>query len=150
MNYQPNGWDLDKSGSVNLCAKCGKVSATLLCDKCKKPKGKSEKRIQSEIQAALGSEADLTIFRNSVGQVTAQSGATLKYGLGTHSSDLVGILGPTGRWFCLEVKRPGLKARAGQSRWLEHIREKGGFAAVVHSADEALAALARARKGESQ
>jgi len=67
-----------------------------------------------------------------------------------------------GRLFCLEVKLPAERVadgaqgkRAGvlaadQRRWLESVRRFGGFAAVVHSADEARAAVERCRMGEGQ
>jgi len=63
-----------------------------------------------------------------------------------------------GRAFCLEVKNasdPARGLRAGalspdERRWLGEVRKLGGFAAVVHSVDEALAAVARCRAGESE
>ncbi len=96
-------------------------------------------------------------------------------GLGTGSADIVGIVvvsaccsGPcraqwherVGRAFALEVKLaavpsvlagvPGLRAGTlapDQKRWLDAFRRFSGFAAVVHSKAEALAAVDRCRQG---
>jgi hypothetical protein len=81
-------------------------------------------------------------------------------GLGLGSADLVGIVNVAGigRAFCLEVKLPGgpgMGRRKGalrpdQKRWLMQVRRFGGFACVVRSVDEAVAAVARCRAGESE
>jgi hypothetical protein len=52
---------------------------------------------------------------------------------------------------CGSVKRrPGGKTRPDQDRWLASVRKLGGFACVVRSVDEAVAAVARCRQGWSQ
>ena len=106
-----------------------------------------EREVLHAIRLGLGTERDLCLLRNNVG--TALGGATggVVYGLGTGSPDLVGTLAPTGRWFCLEVKRAGQKARPEQAAWLARHRKFGAFCAVVHSLDEARDALVRARAG---
>jgi hypothetical protein len=84
-------------------------------------------------------------------------------GLGVGSADLVGGVTCTttdpshfARLFCLEVKLPddgalkAGKARPDQDRWLASVRKLGGFACVVRSVDEAMAAVERCRQGESQ
>ena len=91
-------------------------------------------------------------------------------GLGTGSADVVGVvsvpvLAPPpylataiGRAFVLEVKLPadpskGLRAgtlHKDQKRWLSTVRRFGGFAAVVTSVEEAVAAVARCRSGASE
>jgi hypothetical protein len=48
------------------------------------------------------------------------------------------------------VKVPGRKAKPHQETWLCLVRSLGGFAAVVTSVDEALAAVQRARLGEDK
>lgn len=50
-------------------------------------------------------------------------------------ADLHGML-PGGRYFALEVKRPGEKPTPEQLAFLAAVRENGGIAAVVHSFDE--------------
>lgn len=90
-------------------------------------------------------------------------------GIGTGSADIVGIVSvqwshlaarpdveTIGRAIALEVKLPaadGLRAgRIGpdQRRWLSVFRRFGGFAAVVHSTEEAVAAVERCRTGASE
>lgn len=126
----------------------------------------NETQIQQAIRIALGDEPDLVLWRNTTGQTeewnpSDGSARTLRYGLAVGSADLVGILAvqqrcpgtwakTIGRFFALEVKTPTGRVRPEQTTWLELVRRMGGFAAVVRSVDEAKAALARARHGESE
>jgi len=55
--------------------------------------------------------------------------------------DLLVCVPPDGRFGALEVKRPGQTATVLQRHRLEEIARAGGIAAVVHSPEEALAAL---------
>lgn len=112
----------------------------------------SEAQIQRDIQLALGTEADLLLFKNSVGlarHVDYRTGRSfhVPYGLLAGSPDLVGILAPEGRWFCLEVKQPGERPTAEQLHCHDVWRAAGAFVAVVTSVVEAKAALGRARAG---
>lgn len=107
-----------------------------------------ESTIQASIEAALGAEPDLLLLRNTVGflkYVDASDGheRRLTYGLGTGSPDLVCLL--SGRWFCLEVKRPGEKPTAAQLKCHDIWRRFGALVYVVTSAQEARDALADAR-----
>jgi hypothetical protein len=93
----------------------------------------------------------------------------LRYGLCVGSSDLIGVLridrariisGPSthvallnqsiGRFVALECKRPGEQLTEEQERFLALVRCLGGFACVVTSPEEALAAIERARQGQSE
>jgi hypothetical protein len=125
-------------------------------------KPRLERDIQAEIRLRLGAEEDLVLWRNAqvYAEIVDQSGTRpVRGGLGTGSSDLVGVLSARvhletkpvtfGRFFVLEVKKPGKKPTDEQRRFLALVRRMGGFAGVVTSADEAHAALVRARKGES-
>lgn len=110
-----------------------------------------EREIQHEIRQALGQEPDLVLWRNNVGVAKfVKNGRqqTVAYGLAPGSADLVGIL--AGRFFALEVKTATGRASEEQRLWLNLVRTKGGFAAVVRSVDEARAALGRAREGASE
>lgn len=73
----------------------------------------------------------------------------IEYGLGTGGADIVGYLFGSARVVALEVKEGSGRVQDEQARWLAVIRKDGGFAAVVRSVDDAIAALERARKGES-
>jgi hypothetical protein len=55
--------------------------------------------------------------------------------------DLLVCVPPDGRFAALEVKRPGRPATALQLHRLAEVSRAGGIAAVVHSPEEALAAL---------
>lgn len=55
-------------------------------------------------------------------------------------ADLHGML-PGGRYFALEVKRPGEEATPEQVAFLATVRAGGGIAAVVHSFEDAARAL---------
>jgi VRR-NUC domain len=70
-------------------------------------------------------------------------------GLGKGSSDLVGIL-KGGRALALEVKMPSGRMQPEQPLWLAAVRKWGGFAAVVRSPAEAIAAIDRAERGADQ
>lgn len=113
-----------------------------------------ESEIQAQIRQALGREHDLTLWRNNVGVAEMWSSAgkpqAVRYGLCVGSSDLIGLLAPAGRFVALEVKKPGEKPTEEQRKFMAHVRQMGGFAAVVRSADEARAAVQRAREGASE
>ncbi len=77
----------------------------------------------------------------------------VRYGLGRGSPDLPGMIttGPCrGRVFCLETKVPKKGPSVWQKAWARACRMRGGFYAVVHSVPDAMAALERALRGESQ
>lgn len=108
----------------------------------------------SRIRLALGKEPDLVLWMNRPEHVerwnpTSGGAAHSTSGLPKGSADLVGILGPFGRWISLEVKTGRGRLRPEQEAHLELVRKRGGFAAVVHTPEDAVAAIARARRGES-
>jgi hypothetical protein len=124
-----------------------------------------ENVIQAEVRLALGRERDLVLYRNSVGVAKEWDARThtervIRYGLANGSADLVGVLTvrvafngaerALGRFFALEVKRPGEQPTAEQKQWATLMRARGAFVATVCSADDARAALARARAGASE
>lgn len=101
--------------------------------------------IMRNVRLALNRTGRARLVRNNVG-VDAAHG--IRYGLGVGSADLVGML-RSGRVFCLEVKAGGRTTRE-QAAWLASVRRWGGFAAVVRSVEDAMAALERAEQGESE
>lgn len=108
-----------------------------------------EAEIQRRIEAAIGAEPDFLLFRNSVGKArhVSRDGEEfhVPYGLGKGSPDLVGILGPSGRWVALEIKCPGEEATDEQKQVHTVWRRFGAFVAVVTSPDQARAALNEVR-----
>ena len=105
----------------------------------------SERQIQQAIRLAVQGP-DLVLWRNNVGHGVLSDGRHIDYGLAVGSADLVGIC--AGRFFALEVKSPTGRVSDDQMTWLALVRSKGGFAAVVRSVEDALAAVERCRKGE--
>lgn len=110
----------------------------------------SEIDLQQQIRVALGRERDLVLWRNTAGvAVHMSSNTTQRFGLCKGASDLIGI-GPGGRFFALEVKSPRGRISPEQQLFLELVRHRGGFAAIVRSVEDAYAALNRAREGASE
>jgi hypothetical protein len=86
------------------------------------------------------------------------------YGLAKGASDLVGILRieplpfpidrahdiPIGRFIALEIKTGNAQRTKHQRMFQEIVRRMGGFACVIRDRSEARAAIARARKGDSE
>ena len=74
----------------------------------------------------------------------------VRFGLTKGASDLLGVLAPDGRIVAIELKSARGRTTPEQDAFLAGIRAFGGFACVVRSADEARAAIERARKGEME
>ena len=111
-----------------------------------------ESEVQRQIEAAIGAEPDFLLMRNHVGvaKFYGDEGKVRmqKFGLGTGSPDLVGMLrvGPgLSAWVALEVKCPGEEAEPHQAVVHDQWRAFGALVYVVHSAGEARMALATAR-----
>lgn len=105
----------------------------------------AETALTRNIRLALNRTGRVRIVRNNTGVDTA---AGIRYGLGVGGADLVGILQNSGRVVALECKMP--KARGAtpeQLAWLSAVRRFGGFACVVRSIEDALAAIDRAERG---
>jgi hypothetical protein len=108
----------------------------------------SETDIQKAIKEALGLFPGVKVWRNNNG-VIKRGKTFVRYGLCPGSADLIGVVAP-GRFFSLEVKKPGEQATELQTDWLCEIRRLGGFGCVVTSVPEAIAALKRAQQGENE
>lgn len=107
----------------------------------------AERDIQQDIRLALGSDPRCCFWRNSVG-VAEADGRKQRFGLCVGSADLVGIV--NGRFAALEIKTRTGRTSPEQERFMTLVRNRGGFAAVVRSVDEARAAVDRAAAGELQ
>jgi hypothetical protein len=105
----------------------------------------AEGRLLRRIVEALRADPDLLVWRNTVG-VGEHDGRRVTYGLALGSSDLIGLLGPHGRFVAFEVKTPEGRLTEHQARFLERVRRQGGIAAVVRSVDEARTVIAQARQ----
>lgn len=107
----------------------------------------SEGKIQDAIRCAMDAHPDVVLWRNNVGIADHAGRGRVRYGLAPGSADLVGILAPSGRFLAFEVKTAKGRASQEQSAFLDLVRSRGGFAAIVRSVDDAHAAVARARAG---
>lgn len=116
-----------------------------------------ESKIQRDVRLALSAPGQV-FWRNSIGTAEffnehADRPDHVAYGVGgPGGSDLLGCVG--GRWVALELKAPGARTKPAravlQEQFRALVRANGGFACVVRSVDEALAAVARAKEGASE
>ena len=104
----------------------------------------SEAELLAAIRNALVTSGRVMIWRNNSGMLRAEHGRVVRFGLGLGSADLIGLVRGTGRFFELEVKSPRGTASPEQRAWIAAVEAAGGFARVVRSVDEALAALEEA------
>lgn len=110
-----------------------------------------ESDIQTEIRIVVNRLPDVRVTRNNVGTIRDARGIPVSFGLSEGSPDLVGIITfGKGRdaialAFGLEVKQPGRYTSRKQKAWHEVARRRGLETDVVHSAAEAIAAMARIR-----
>lgn len=108
----------------------------------------SERSIQASIMLALGRGLS-RVFRNSVGVTTMPNGNTIRYGLCTGSSDLIGWTSQTitadmvGKqvavFTAVEVKNAKGRATSEQRAFLTAVTRAGGIAGVCRSPEEAMA-----------
>lgn len=111
-----------------------------------------ESEIQYAIRIACGRLPDVRLFRNNVG-VADVRGAKIRFGLTKGSSDLIGWIRQeingvkVARFLSLEVKTETGRVSPEQELWIKLVRTFGGFACVVRSVEDALAAIERARNG---
>ncbi|MDB4931235.1 MAG: hypothetical protein JWM10_3719 [Myxococcaceae bacterium] len=121
-----------------------------------------ESALQKAVRLAL-SGAGIVAFRNNVGTAEFWNEGRddvdrVAYGIGgPGGSDLIMLVPlPSGiaRFGALELKAPRARtkpARAAlQEQFRRLVRGAGGFACVVRTVEEALAAVARAREGASE
>jgi len=109
----------------------------------------TESQLLHDVRLALGREPDLVLWRNSSGAVET-NGRWQTFGLCKGGSDIVGILAPAGRWFCLELKSERGRLTEDQKLFAALVRRLGGFCATARTVDEARAALERARAGAKE
>lgn len=95
-----------------------------------------ESAIVAEIRLALGRDPRVVLWDNRV-----WSQGRSKPGLGTGSADLIGIVAPTGRLLALEVKNATGRPSREQRLFMGLVNRMGGYACIVRSADDAVAAV---------
>lgn len=106
----------------------------------------TERDVQAAIMRAFAGTRDVALFRNSVGETEEWNDGPrglasrhIRYGLGTGSADLVGVLtvGGVGVAIALEVKTAKGRTTPAQDAWLAAARRRGACAAVVRSVEDA-------------
>lgn len=104
----------------------------------------AETDLQQRIRLALGTQSDLRLFRNQVGQLPdPRTGRPVQFGLARGSADLIGwrtvtitpeMVGQRIAVFTsIEVKTPTGRLTPAQSAWLGTVRGAGGIAGVARS-----------------
>lgn len=77
-------------------------------------------------------------WRNNSGAVALGEGKSrryVRYGQ-KGSSDILGVLPPSGRLLCIEVKRPGNRPTEHQTAWLERMRAAGAVCVVAYGIED--------------
>ena len=100
----------------------------------------SEKQIMTAIQLELAKHG-YKVFRNNSGYLRDIRGQYVHFGLCTGSSDLVGIVPPSGRFLAIEVKTPTGVATKEQLSFLRMVNESGGIGFIARSVEEAIEKL---------
>lgn len=108
-----------------------------------------ETDLQQRIRLALGTLAELRIFRNQVGSLPdPKTGRPVQFGLARGSADLIGwrtvtvtpdMVGQRLAVFTsIEVKTPRGRLTPEQHNWLLAVQAAGGIAGVARSVADAL------------
>jgi hypothetical protein len=114
-----------------------------------------------DIRLALGREPDLVLWQVNQGHGEDKEGRHFAQGMVRGASDLIGILHLnrrfnygasvatfiSGLFISLEVKTGNATLSKDQQAFRDCVQRYGGFHAVVHSVEEARAAVERARRG---
>lgn len=109
----------------------------------------AETELQQRIRLALGTQHDLRLFRNQVGQLPdPRTGRPVQFGLARGSADLIGwrtvtitpdMVGLRVAVFTsIEVKTTTGRLTPAQHNWLGVVRGAGGIAGVARSVPDAL------------
>ena len=96
----------------------------------------AETNIMNTCMVAL-SKAGCLVFRNNVGVLPDRDGRPIRYGLGTGSSDLIGICAD-GVFLAIEVKTAAGRVSPAQEAFIAAVRRQGGRAGVARCPDGAL------------
>lgn len=114
----------------------------------------TESQLLAAIRLALGQDPRVVLWRNNTG-MAEQQGRPVRYGLCVGSSDLIGIVAvptatdPLGRFIALEVKTATGRVAPEQWQFIELVNRRGGYACVVRSVEDALAAVDAAANGDA-
>ena len=106
----------------------------------------TEQQLQAAIMTALGTRSDLCrLWRINAGTSRAWDEARAIKGAPKGHPDITGLL-VDGRWFGIEVKRPGQKQSPAQVSFEVMVRRFKGVYLVARSVEEAVAGIESAVK----
>jgi len=111
-----------------------------------------ETNIQQRIRLALGTDPNVRLFRNQVGQLPdPRTGRPVQFGLAKGSADLVGFKTVTitsdmvgqqiAQFVSIEVKTPNGRLTTSQQSWLDTLKTAGAIAGVARSPEDAVGLL---------
>lgn len=128
-----------------------------------------ERELSNAVALDIGSQPDVRLFRNNVGEIKDSRGIPVKFGLIPGSADRVGLVAPYGRFLSIEFKRDYKPLTAmqwehvqavrkvrghcacqrchqgRQEDWMGMVNRFGGVAGIVDNTEDARALVARAR-----
>ncbi len=104
-----------------------------------------ENTIQKQILEAF-KKLGIFCWRNNTGMVKTRHGSFVHYGK-VGSGDIIGLVGPAGKFLSVEVKAPKGIASPEQIEFRETIRNAGGIAIVAESLNSAITQLESAMGG---
>jgi hypothetical protein len=96
--------------------------------------------IQQGVLAIIGSWPELFIWRNNTGALQDRTGRWVRFGL-KGSSDIIGMIWPTGRFFALEMKTATGETRTAQLRFRKRVLECGGIYIIGRDVDGTVRAV---------
>lgn len=94
---------------------------------------------------AVGNLPGVRVWRNNTGALRDATGQLIRFGL-KGSADILGIVGPAGRFLAIEVKAPRGRLSEHQQNFRAMVESLGGLYVVARSPGEALDAIAAARE----
>ena len=103
---------------------------------------RAERDVVREVLLAVGSLPSVRCWRNNTGTLVVQD-RRVAFGL-RGSSDVLGVVGPSGRLLAIECKSDRGRMTSHQRAFAEMVVRFGGLHVVARSAADALDALASA------
>jgi hypothetical protein len=93
--------------------------------------------LQQNIRLALGMRDDIFMFRINVGKFRPlEGGARVIQSAPEGTPDLMGVLGPNGKAFGIEVKTAKGRQREAQKRWQDAWEKRGGIYILARSLED--------------
>lgn len=94
-------------------------------------------KLLDDILVALNALSHVRAFRMNVGVAQTFRGNVVRFGF-KGLPDIIGIVGPVGRFLALDVKTGKAVLSPEQQKFCRRVNLLGGIAGAVHSIEEAL------------